>query len=137
MQNPFKKQPTKEQRRESKRRWAIITGSIYPLLLANCKSVNEMKHRLECTLRAIQEDLTVKIETFKHKLEDESLGSWKVQPLKGEGTKLEQTLLDLLADEPIKVVDQILTHLPRIIDTFIYEEMGKREPNSLKATFPE
>jgi len=133
----FKKQPTKEQKRETNRRWNIIKEQIYPLLLENCKSVNEMKHRLESVMHAMQNEMTTRVESVKHQMEDEHLSVWNLKPLEGKGMKLEQTIIDILKDEPVKVCDQILTHLPRILDSFIYEEMGQREPKSLKVKFPE
>ena len=96
-----------------------------------------MKHRLDSIMRALQDEMTLKVEAFKHGLEDQILKEWRVKPLAGKGVKTEQAILDILQDEPIKVVDQILTHLPRLIDSFVYEEMGKRVPASLKVTFPE
>jgi len=137
MQNPFKKGPSKEQKREAKRRWAIIKEQVYPILLEDCENVNEMKHRLESTLHAIQHELVNKVETFKKGLEEGLLATWHVEPLKGKGEKVEQKLLDVLGVESVKVVDELLTHLPRIIDSFVYEEMGKREPKSLEVKFPE
>jgi hypothetical protein len=137
MHNPFKKGPSKAQKKESKRRWGIIKENLYPLLLENSKSVNDMKHRLEFVHQAIKNELVVKVETFKHQLESDKLSTWNVKPLEGKETKLEQTILDLLGDEPVEVVDQILSNLPRIIDSFVYEEMGKREPKSLEVKFPE
>lgn len=137
MKNPFKRQQTKEQRRESKRRWDIIRNEVYPLLLEECKSVNEIKHRTESTLQAIKNEMLIKVEDYKKQLQAESLESWGVKPLKGKGEDTEQKLLDILGREPMEVVDQILTHLPRIVDSFIYGEMANREPKSLKVKFPE
>ena len=134
----FKKnQLSKEQKRESKRRWAIVKEQLYPILLEDCKSVNEMKHRLESTLQAIKNELMIKVETFKHELQAEQLKMWKVKPLEGKGVATEQKILDILGTEPVEVADQILTHFPRIIDSFITEEMANREPESLKIKFPE
>lgn len=132
----MKSQPTKEQKRESNRRWAIVKEQLYPLLLEECKSVNEMKHRLECAMKAIQDTMTLKVEAFKHQLEEDTLASWAVKPLAGKGEKTENKILQILAGESVKVVDQILTHTPRLLDSFIYEEMGERKPETLKVTWP-
>jgi hypothetical protein len=133
----YKKGPTKAQKRESKRRWGLIKENLYPLLLENCKSINDMKHRLDFVHQAIKNELVVKVETFKHQLEADKLSTWNVKPLEGKETKLEQTIIDLFADEPVEVVDQILSNLPRIIDSFLYQEMSERSPKSLKVEFPD
>ena len=132
----FKKGPSKEQKRESNRRWAIVTEQLYPLLLKECKSVTDMKRRLEYVLQAVKNETVVKVEAFKKELEDGRLYDWNIKPLDGGDTKVEQAILDILGEEKITVVDQILTHFPRIIDSFIQEEMSKRSPDTLEIKFP-
>lgn len=133
----FKQRPTKEQRRESKRRWDVVKDKIYPLLVEECETITDMKRRLECVKQVLEEESVKQTEAFKKQAMEDTLKSWNLKPLEGKGARTEQKIIDILEFETINVVDQILTHLPRVIDTFIMEEMSKRHPASLKVTFPE
>ena len=127
---------SKEQKREHQRRWALIREVIYPVLL-ECTSVHDVKRRLESTELAIQHEMTKRVTEFRKQLQNELLGDWMVEALPGKGQVVEQKLINVLGTEKLEVVDELLTNLPRIWDTFVQEEMMNRTPSSLSVKWPE
>ena len=137
MRNPFKQKVSKEQKREAYRRWAIIKYQLYPMLVKECSSVHDVKRRLESASQALQNEVVIRIGEFKKLLQGEILFSWDVKPLPGKGSEIEQKIFDILKNEKIEVVDELLSHLPRILDTFVLEELSKRKPETLRVKFPD
>ena len=136
MFNQFKKQPNKEQKIEHNRRWKLIKETIYPIFL-ECKSIHDMKRRLESVELALKSEAQIKVAAFRKQLDGDLMKSWNVKALAGKGEDIEQKVIDSLAEEKIEVVDEILTNLPRILESFITEEMMNREPKSLVCKWPE
>lgn len=95
-----------------------------------------MKRRLESVELALKSEAQTKVAEFRRQLDAELLKSWRVKALAGKGEDIEQKLIDSLAEEKIEVVDEILTNLPRILDSFIMEEMMNREPRTLVCKWP-
>jgi len=135
--SPFKKKPDKALKKEAYRRWAIIKYQLYPMLLKECSSIQDLKRRLESANQALQNEVMVRVGEFKKQVTNEILSSWAVKPLPGTGAEIEQRIFDLLNNEKIEVVDEILSHLPRIIDTFVLAELNKRKPDTLEVKFPD
>jgi dGTP triphosphohydrolase len=133
--NPFKKQPTKEQKREAYRRWAIIKYQLYPMLVKECSSVHDVKRRLESASQALQNEMMVRVGELKKLMGNEILSKWAIKPLKGKGEEIEQKIFDILKNEKIEIVDELLSHLPRILDTFILQELSERKPETLRVKF--
>jgi hypothetical protein len=107
------------------------------MLVEKCSSIHDMKRRLESAGQALQNEMMVRVSMFKSQLKAETLGDWKVKPLRGRGEDIETEIFDILKDEKIEMVDELLTNLPRILDTFILDEMIKRKPDTLVTKFPE
>ena len=96
-----------------------------------------MKRRLESANQALELEIMTRVGEFKKQLEGEILASWGVKPLKGKGEEIEQEIFEILQGEKIQMVAELLANLPRILDTFILDEMIQRKPETLKVNFPD
>jgi hypothetical protein len=133
MRNPFKQQgPTKAQKKEAQRRWKLTEEVIYPILLEDCKSVHDMRRRLQCVVQAIDYEIANKVSELKK----QTLGTWGIKAMEGKGDRVEQDILNVLENETLESAHDILNLLPKFIETFIDKEMSERSPDSLKVTFP-
>ena len=132
----FKRQ-NKEQKKEIYRKWGVVKYELYPMLVEKCSSIHDMKRRLQSAEQALQNEIMVRVGEFKKELEKEIVGSWGIKPFKGKGIEIEQEIFDILAGESIQTVSELLANLPRILDTFILDEMIQRKPETLKVKFPD
>lgn len=129
---PFLKgQKLREQKREEKRIVARVKDELLPLLLAECENVNDLKVRVEAVSHATEANLNQRVIDFKQELKAKRFGDLGVVALPGKGEKLEQKIIELFKDEPLKVMDEILSRFPAVIDACIHKEMLTRKPGSL------
>jgi uncharacterized protein YajQ (UPF0234 family) len=92
----------------------------------------ELSRRIEAVSKATEVNITKRVIDFKESLKAKKFGELEVKALEGRGDKLEQKIIELLKDESLKVVDEIATRFPQVIQACIQKEMMERKPNSLK-----
>jgi hypothetical protein len=127
-----KGQVARAQKREQERIIGIVRDQILQLLLAECENVMELSRRIEAVSKATEVNITKRVIDFKESLKAKKFGELEVKALEGRGDKLEQKIIELLKDESLKVVDEIATRFPQVIQACIQKEMMERKPNSLK-----
>ena len=96
-----------------------------------------MGNCVKATELAIQTKMTEKVSAFRKRMEGEFLGTWSVEPLKGRGEAIEAKILKVLELERMDIVDEILSNVPRVLESFVKQEMMERKPDTLKCIWPQ
>ena len=139
MKNPFKQREidkakqlqNAKQHQEVLRKREIVKDKLYPVLLEKSKSVDNAKIICQSTAIAIRQK-------YNNLMKDYSVEGLKIADdidPKSEDKHIYEAILEIVKGESIPVALEILEGMGGGIDSFIREEMTKRELKTLKTTF--
>ena len=119
------------QRAEANRQRALIRDKVYPFLLAQKKSIKQTNVFLTVVKMAIQQ-------AFANQKRVQTVDELKViDGVKGDMPDSEayKALLEMFRYEKIITAEQLIEGLGNALDSFIAEEMSKRDIGTLKTDF--
>lgn len=127
----------KEQELEVKRQRALVSDILYPYLLKNTKSITEAKRLCYEVQSAMTQSFQTMIAQEQAKLSDSPTSGIVLIDItkKGAGFKVNQGLYSLLLKEKLSTTNALLGGMQQAIDSFLNEEMSKRDLSTLKADF--
>ena len=133
MFNPLSKkgQRLRAEKREQNRIIGIVKDTILPVLMADSENILDLTRIIEGVQVAVENNLNVKVVNFKNELKEKRFGDLDVKPWPGKREKTEAKIMELLKDEPLSVVDEIITRFPKVVEACVQKELMARKPDTL------
>jgi len=130
----FKKNKTKEQRQEERRREELIRN-LRELLMAHCDNAQDLYTRVDIVIKQIDERGAKRLQDYKDSMGKERFGDWNLKAQDGKGKEVEQMIIDLFKEETVTVAETIMDSWKHIHDAFVRKELLERKPETLKIEF--
>lgn len=134
-----KKQTKKEIEKESKRLRALVSQSIFPLLVKEAKSVKEAKDICKTLVVGMDALFAKKMREYQEVVQEEPLSGLNMQEFMKDRKqyKTEWALVELLANEKVSVAKMLIEGMGKEIERLVEKELTERSVETLKTEWLE
>lgn len=127
----------KEQEKEVARQRALVKDVLFPFLVKNTNSITEAKRLCYETQQILTQAFQMKVAEYQKKMSEAATSEMVFVDImkKGKDFKSNIALYNLFKDENLHVTNALLGGMSNAIDSFVNEEISKRDLTTLKTAF--